>query len=224
MAALTKTSNGRFQHHVGFDNVPNGEATKNNSPSLTLNVRHKGYKASARSRTFMIGADEHSHSDYMMQWLLDELVDDGDEVVCVRVIEHEIRYNDKQYQDDANNIMDAILTKNGANRAISFVLEYAVGRLHVTLQALVRALPCLPFPLGLVAPADRSARQIQIYQPAMLIVGNEGCSLGGMHGMVNARTSISKYCLEYSPVPVIIVPLTEQRFKKTVERAIDSRA
>ncbi|OAQ57987.1 universal stress protein family domain-containing protein [Purpureocillium lilacinum] len=97
--------------------------------------------------------------------------------------------------------MHAILAKNGANRAISFVLEYAVGKLHVTVQNF-----------------------IQMYQPAMLIVGDEGRSLGGMHGMVNARTSISTYCLEYSPVPVIVVRLSEQRIKKTVEQANDSSA
>lgn len=137
MASLTEPKNDRFQHHVGFDNVPNGEATKNNTLSLTLNVRHKGYQARRRSRIFMVGVDEHSYSDYAIQWLLDELVDDGDEIVCVRVIEKEIRYNDKQYQDDANNVMQNILAKNGANRAISFVLEYAVGKLHTTFQKLV---------------------------------------------------------------------------------------
>ena len=89
----------------------------------------------------MVGVDEHSYSDYAIQWLLDELVDDGDEIVCVRVIEKEIRYNDRQYQEDAQNVMQNILDKNGANRAISFVLEYAVGKLHATFQKLVRSLP-----------------------------------------------------------------------------------
>jgi hypothetical protein len=36
--------------------------------------------------------------------------------------------------------MQNILAKNGANRAISFVLEYAVGKLHATFQKLVRTL------------------------------------------------------------------------------------
>ncbi|KAK4084716.1 hypothetical protein Purlil1_10301 [Purpureocillium lilacinum] len=205
MAPLTETPHDRFQRHVGFDNVPNGEATKNNTLSLTLNVKHKGYQARRRSRTFMVGVDEHSYSDYAIQWLLDELVDDGDEIVCVRVIEKEIRYNDKQYQDDARHIMDAILAKNGANRAISFVLEYAVGKLHATFQKL-----------------SPSPRQIQMYQPAMLIVGTKGRSLGGIQGLVNARNSFSKYCLQYSPVPVVVVRPTEQRIKKKVKRANDS--
>ncbi|KAG6004476.1 hypothetical protein E4U21_001048 [Claviceps maximensis] len=199
MAMLIDTKNDRFQYHVGFDNVPSGEATKNNTLSLTLNVRHKGFHARRRSRSFMVGVDEHSYSDYAIQWLLDELVDDGDEIVCVRVIEKEIRLNDKQYQEDAQNVMQNILAKNGANRAISFVLEYAVGKLHATFQKL-----------------------IQMYQPAMLIVGTKGRSLGGIQGLVNSRNSFSKYCLQYSPVPVVVVRPTEKRIKKKVKRARDT--
>lgn len=219
MAKLTETSNDRFQHHVGFDNLPSGEATKNNTLSLTLNVRHKGYQARRRSRTFMVGVDEHSYSDYAIQWLLDELVDDGDEVVCVRVNEKEIRCNDRQYQDEANQVMEGIMSKNAANRAISFILEYSVGKLHATFQKLVRLGP---------QRARRVTRrltrndQIQMYQPAMLIVGTRGRSLGGIQGLVNSRNSFSKYCLQYSPVPVVVVRPTEKRIKKKVKRANDS--
>lgn len=86
----------------------------------------------------MVGVDEHAYSDYALQWLLDELVDDGDEVVCVRVIEKENRFTDtKHYQDDARNVMQAIIARNGSNRAINIVLEYAVGKLHTTFQKLV---------------------------------------------------------------------------------------
>lgn len=137
MALLTEPTNNRFKKHVGFDNVPNGETTKHNTTSLTLNVRHRGYQARRRSRLFMVGVDEHSYSDYAVQWLLDELVDDGDEIVCVRVIESGVRFNDRQYQADANRVMQNILAKNGSNRAVSFILEYAVGKLHSTFQKLV---------------------------------------------------------------------------------------
>ena len=137
MATLTETPPDRFQHHVAFDNVVIGEATKNNTPSLTLNVRHKGYQARRRSRTFMVGVDEHAYSDYALQWLLDELVDDGDEIVCVRVIEKEIRVMDKAYQDEAQSVIEAIQERNASNKAISIILEYAVGKVHGTFQKLV---------------------------------------------------------------------------------------
>ncbi|KAH0437638.1 hypothetical protein CcaCcLH18_03758 [Colletotrichum camelliae] len=212
----------RFQSHVAFDNLPLGEATKNNTPSLTLNVRHKGYQAQRRSRTFMVGVDEHAYSDYALQWLLDELVDDGDEIVCVRVIEKEVRTNDKVYQDEAQNVMNSILKRNGANRAISIVLEYACGKLHSTFQKLVSGHAASSRHLDGEQSADAFDFQIQIYQPAMLIVGTRGRSLGGLQGLVNTRNSFSKYCLQYSPVPVVVVRPTEKREKKKNKRQNDS--
>lgn len=127
----------RFKTHVGFDNLPIGEATKNNIPSLTLNKKHKGYRAGRRSRTFMVGVDEHSYSDYALQWLLDELVDDGDEVVCVRVVEKEFRANDS-YEQEGRSMLQGIMEKNTNSKALSFVLEFASGKLHGTFQKLVR--------------------------------------------------------------------------------------
>jgi len=210
MATLTETPPDRFKKHVAFDNVTTGEPTKNNAISFTLNVRHKGYQARRRSRCFMVGVDEHTYSDYALQWLLDELVDDGDEVVCVRVVEKELRLTDKQYRDDADSVMKGIVARNGNNRAINIVLEYAVGKLHTTFQVLVREqrryLRCQ------VSVLTKS--QIQMYQPAMLIVGTRGRTLGGLQGLVNTRNSFSKYCLQYSPVPVVVVRPTEKPSKR----------
>lgn len=86
----------------------------------------------------MVGVDEHAYSDYALVWLLENLVDDGDEVVCVRVIETPVRGGDKGYQEEAKRMMQTITEKNTQNRAISIVLEYSVGKLHATFQQLVR--------------------------------------------------------------------------------------
>lgn len=83
----------------------------------------------------MVGVDEHAYSDYALRWLLENMVDDGDEVICVRVIETPIR--DKSYHDDAVKMMHRIQEMNTLNRAISIVLEYSVGKLHATFQQLV---------------------------------------------------------------------------------------
>lgn len=61
-----------------------------------------------------------------------------------------------------------------------------------------------------------------MHQPAMLIVGTRGRSLGGIQGLVNTRNSFSKYCLQYSPVPVVVVRPTEKRVKKKEKRAADA--
>ena len=88
----------------------------------------------------MVGVDEHAYSDYALVWLLNNMVDDGDQVVCVRVIENPIRPGEKSYQEDAKKLLQTIQSKNEQNRAISIILEWAVGKLHSTFQKLVRFL------------------------------------------------------------------------------------
>jgi hypothetical protein len=40
----------------------------------------------------------------------------------------------KEYQEEAKQLMNAIQAKNDVNRAISIVLEFAVGKVHTTFQ------------------------------------------------------------------------------------------
>lgn len=55
----------------------------------------------------------------------------------------------------------------------------------------------------------------------MLIVGTRGRSLGGFQGLVANRNSFSKWCLQYSPIPVVVVRPTEKRTKKKKKRDAD---
>ena len=63
--------------------------------------------------------------------------------------------------------------------------------------------------------------QLHIYQPSMLIVGTKGRSLGGIQGLMNTRNSFSKYCLQYSPVPVVVVRPDDKRLRKKEKRTHD---
>lgn len=55
----------------------------------------------------------------------------------------------------------------------------------------------------------------------MLIVGTKGRSLDSVSNAFFNRSSFSKYCLQYSPVPVVVVRPTEKREKKRFKRAHD---
>lgn len=61
--------------------------------------------------------------------------------------------------------------------------------------------------------------QIKIYAPACLIVGTRGKSLGGIQSLLPG--SVSKYCLQNSPVPVVVVRPEEKREKKKRKRLAD---
>ena len=91
----------------------------------------------------MVGIDENDYSDIALQWMLEELVDDGDEIICLRVVDKDAKVvNDRnverrQYQKEAKDLMQRIQDKNDDNRAISIVLEFAVGKVHATFQKMV---------------------------------------------------------------------------------------
>lgn len=55
----------------------------------------------------------------------------------------------------------------------------------------------------------------------MLVVGTKGRSMDGVQGFLVNRSSFSKYCLQYSPIPVVVVRPTEKREKKKAKRAGD---
>ncbi len=55
----------------------------------------------------------------------------------------------------------------------------------------------------------------------MLIVGTRGRSLGGVQGLIGNRNSFSKWCLQYSPIPVVVVRPTDKRDKKKHKRFND---
>lgn len=67
--------------------------------------------------------------------------------------------------------------------------------------------------------ADK-AIQIKLYEPAILIVGTRGRSLGGIQGLLPG--SVSKFCLQNSPVPVIVVRPNKQRAHSKRKREKDA--
>jgi hypothetical protein len=67
--------------------------------------------------------------------------------------------------------------------------------------------------------ATLTYQQIEFYEPAILIVGTRGKSLGGFQGLLPG--SISKFCLQNSPVPVIVVRPNMQRARGKRKRLQD---
>lgn len=136
----------KFQQRVSFDTFDNRDAS---DFSLTLNRKHRDYEYTKRSRTFLCGTDTNEYSDTALEWLIDELVDDGDEVVCLRVVEKDSREaakwaggqtgsgRHKSYREEAERMLMAIEKKNTENKAINLVLEFSVGKVHETIQHMV---------------------------------------------------------------------------------------
>ncbi|KAK9460284.1 uncharacterized protein V1516DRAFT_712352 [Lipomyces oligophaga] len=190
----------KFTSRVGFDTFDNKDAI---DFSLTLQSKFTGYRYSRLSRTFLCGTDTNEYSDFALEWLMDELVEDGDELVCLRVVDPSSKISssdtalqEKLYREEAHKQLGEIMDKNDEDKKISLIFEFAVGKVQDMIQ-----------------------RMIEIYEPAVLIVGTRGKSLNGFQGLLPG--SISKYCLQHSPVPVIVVRSSEKRQKKKLKRQAD---
>ena len=144
--ALADFQDSTFQNRVSFDTFDNKDAV---DFSLTLNAKHRDYAYTRRSRTFLCGTDQNDYSEFALEWLIDELVDDGDEIVCLRVVDKDSKISsdssleEGRYRHEAKKLLDQIIDKNSENKAISVILEFAVGKIQETIQRMVGAL--VPF-------------------------------------------------------------------------------
>lgn len=130
-----------FLKRVSFDTFDNRDAR---DFSLTLRVTHRSYTYSYRSRTFLCGIDQNDYSESALDWLIEVLVEDGDEIIALRVIDPGSRMaaglsmQEKIYRKDANRLMERILQKNEESKAISVMVEFAMGKVTTTLLHRVR--------------------------------------------------------------------------------------
>jgi hypothetical protein len=131
-----------FQPRVSFDTFDK-PADFIEESSFTLIAKHKDYEYTKRSRTFLCGFDENEYSTYALQWLINELVDDGDEIVCLRVVEKEDTIaGDRsvetgRYKREADATMQDIQSRNHENKAINLILEFSVGKVNKVIDDMV---------------------------------------------------------------------------------------
>lgn len=130
-----------FVKRVGFDTFNNKDAT---DFALTLKSKHRDYKFGRGSRTFLCGTDQHDYSTTALEWLLEELVDDNDEIVCLRVIDKDSKIasadthaQEKLYRLEAEKLLQTVINRNDEDKALSIVLEFCVGKVHDTFQRMV---------------------------------------------------------------------------------------
>ncbi|KAG1053784.1 hypothetical protein G6F46_008859 [Rhizopus delemar] len=187
---MEESSNSGFIRVVSFDTMTNKDLP---DYSFTLRAKSPGYKRTRRSRTFMVATDLANYSEYALNWTTDTMMEDGDELIVLRVVTLEmnnkkrdglLQLEEKESRKKANELMEKIIeNSHTSDKKISVVIEFVIGKVQETIQ-----------------------RTISMYQPSLLIVGTRG--LSEIRGMFLG--SISKYCLQHSPVPVTVVRSEDQ--------------
>ena len=114
--------------------------------------KHNGYAYARHQRVFLVAIDQNAYSEHALKWLIEDMVEDGDEVICLRVVETDPKTKEgatsaqmATYKEDAKELLRQIQKKNDAadKKAISIIMEFAVGSveqtiLHMVLPLLLR--------------------------------------------------------------------------------------
>ncbi|ANB15901.1 Usp (universal stress protein) family protein [Sugiyamaella lignohabitans] len=160
--------------------------------SFVVQTRHKGYKTSISSRTILFSLTTKEYSDQSLRWTLKNLLEDGDELVCLKMYHSSDElesiaadYGKRiMYQKRAEAILDGIVSMVDPDLKINIVVELGIGK--------VKAL---------------ALKTLVLYQPSIVVVGTSEKSFSNI-ARVRYKKTISSYLIARSPVPVIIVSPT----------------
>lgn len=130
-----------YRRGITFDTFDNKDVPLE---TFTLQYKHADFRHTSRSRTFLCGTDQKDYSEYALSWVIEELVDDGDDIICLRVLDKEAKVameadsDPAKYRLEAQTLLDNVVKKNAVEqKAISVVLEFAVGRIQEVIQRMV---------------------------------------------------------------------------------------
>lgn len=168
-----------------------GDTTKK---SLTLKVKHPKFKFRRNNKTFLTGYNKDHESLRAIKWLFDEIIIHGDTIVVLQVLD-EKKYreiNKKQAHTNLQNIEEL----NSHHKKISIVYEIAIGK-----------------------PQKLLEKAIDEFKPQIMCIGTH--QEEEQHKSIFAKTTISKFFLQYALVPVVVVKPTYSHIE-ILEKPIDS--
>jgi len=173
--------------------------------SFTLKATTSDYKKSRNTRAYLCASSPDPSGAEALDWAMDSLVQDGDELIVVRGFDaDECGQGNTTHEDlreEARELMKCVLGKNTDNhpdRSLSVVVEFMAGRITETIE-----------------------RLIALYRPDSLVVGTRGprsmVKQWGAALGAPGMGSVSRYCVSHSPVPVIVVQ-PERKVRKALEK------
>ncbi|KAI5115461.1 hypothetical protein M0805_006180 [Coniferiporia weirii] len=179
---------------VSFDTFENPAASMF---SYTLQAKSEGYRRNRSTRVFLCAASPDESGSKALDWVMETLVQDGDELIVLRGFDmDELGGDHEAVRDEARELLKQVQRQNieyEPDRKLSIIVEFIAGRVTETIE-----------------------RLIALYRPDSLVVGTRGQRgvkvLGAAFGGMG---SVSKYCLSHSPVPVIVVR-PERKVRKTM--------
>lgn len=193
-----------YERRVGFSTLDLDEGTKGGGIgaefSFTVQAKSEGYASTEESRCFLVASDGASYSVSALDWLVANLVEDGDEIIVLRVIEPGSAAHNEFAHDhevatrlEAEEVLLYVLEKN--DRKITVSVEFVIGPIIKTIQ---RCAGPDSTTYGWLTPCSSTTRMLEVYRPDSLVVGTRGRT--GSAWKQAFLGSTSQYLVAKSPV------------------------
>ncbi|WFD29321.1 hypothetical protein MSPP1_000330 [Malassezia sp. CBS 17886] len=206
-----------YERIVGFDTMRDAGDTASRSSSYTLQAKSVGYARTKHTRTFMCAVDATESSEHALEWIMENLVDDGDEIVAVRVLGSE---QDGMWA--ANGLpgeMDQIKARDGAHSLLTSIVELNESTVDETRRICIS----VEFITGSIKSSI--IHLVTIYRPESLTIGTRGKQVSALQKILGSTPlgNLSKSLIWQSPVPVIIVRPEDRVMKHLSKRMANPR-
>ncbi|GMG19109.1 unnamed protein product [Ambrosiozyma monospora] len=181
------TADTNFEKGVSFDTLNNEDVVVYKTQFILV-TKHQHFKFNRTSKTFLVGYEpEDEASQLAIRWTIDELLSDGDTMVCLVVLPTTSKMiTDESYHHKEGEKMLARLAKMNYNdKKLKIVLEYKVGEVSFMIRRAIR----------------------EYYDCSALIVGMNDVQKPTWRSLIGSakNKTIAKYFLQYSRIPIVVV-------------------
>ena len=131
------------------------------------------------------------HSKIALKWLLTNLLQDGDELICLMLYLEGDAATTLSYQATAKQLLDTVVSMADPELQINIIVELGIGKIKTIVT-----------------------KTLVLYQPSLVIVGStsgDKSAFSANWKRMRHNRSLSSYLISKSPVPVIIVTSSRRR-------------
>ncbi|KAG5366865.1 hypothetical protein CJU89_1309 [Yarrowia sp. B02] len=157
-------------------------------PFYSLAAKHPGVKLSYHARTVLFSYTGKQQADNALKWLMDELIEDNDELVCLKIIDkHSAKDVDKYHKQAADILRAVVAEADKVGKKLTIDVELGQGSVSKVVKHCT-----------------------YLYQPALAVVARTNYIDPRVSEM--PKDTATNYLLRSSVVPVIVVrpPMIEK--------------
>lgn len=234
-----RSSHGGYVSRVSFDdtNASGRGGGTGFDQSYTLRATTSGFVRTRESRTFLVATDLNAYSMHALNWCIDSLIEDGDELVVLRVLDPSTSSVSltrsslsELAKEEASSLMKTVAERN-STYSQTYESQDSIAHRHDNIthshddnynggdddddgsEAITEIGITIEHVVGKVQESIQKV--IKVYLPDSLIVGTRGRSDSLLKSAFIG--SVSRFCVAECAVPVVVVrPAVKVR--KTVDK------